>query len=139
MKFRRQASEEVSVNLTPLIDVVFLLLIFFMVSTTFTKETRLQVDLPEAVEAGRVQETRSVQVAITKDGSYAIDNEVVNGNSRDILKATLQRMSNNDSTLPLVISADAKAPHESVVRIMEVAGSLGFSKLSIATREAAPK
>ncbi|CAM3640141.1 ExbD/TolR family protein [Parendozoicomonas haliclonae] len=134
MKFRRQPVAEVSVNLTPLIDVVFLLLIFFMVSTTFTKETRLEVDLPEASASASVQEKREITIEISQTGVFAVAEQVLPGSSLEVVKAAISRASAGNTEIPLVISADAKTPHESVVTAMEAAGALGFSKLSIATR-----
>ncbi|WP_281646960.1 biopolymer transporter ExbD [Parendozoicomonas sp. Alg238-R29] len=140
MKFRRQPVQEVTVNLTPLIDVVFLLLIFFMVSTTFTRETRLEVDLPEAsVSSQAPKEQREIKMEISQTGVYAISGQVLPGNSLEIVKAALERASGGDITRPVVLIADAKTPHESVVIAMEAAGELGFSKLSIATQEAEAK
>ncbi|MTI14680.1 ExbD/TolR family protein [Sansalvadorimonas verongulae] len=136
MRFRRQPVQEVSVNLTPLIDVVFLLLIFFMVSTTFTKESRLEVDLPEAAEVTTaVKERREISIEISQTGVYAISGQVLPGNSLEVVKAALERAASGDTTRPVVLTADAKTPHESVVVAMEAAGELGFSKLSIATQQ----
>ncbi len=136
MKFRRQKTQELSVNLTPLIDVVFLLLIFFMVSTTFNKETRLEVNLPEAAGEVTQEASREVTVEISQTGVYAISGQVLPGNSLEVVKAALERASGGDNTLPLIISADAKTPHEAVVIAMEAAGDLGFARLSIATQKA---
>ena len=139
MKFRRQPVQEVNVNLTPLIDVVFLLLIFFMVSTTFTKESRLEVDLPEAdAVTTAVKERREISIEISQTGVYAISGQVLPGNSLEVVKAALERASGGDINRPVVLIADAKTPHESVVVAMEAAGELGFSKLSIATRQPVP-
>ena len=134
MKFRRQPVEEVSVNLTPLIDVVFLLLIFFMVSTTFSHETRLQMNLPQASAARAVKESREITIEINAAGNYAIAEEILPGTSVELVKATLAKVANDDVTRPLIISADAKTPHAAVVVALEAAGALGFKKLSIATR-----
>ena len=139
MKFRRQPVQEVNVNLTPLIDVVFLLLIFFMVSTTFTKETRLEVDLPEASSSIQQKERREISIEISQTGVYAISGQVLPGSSLEVVKAALERASGGDTTRPVVLSADARTPHESVVIAMEAAGELGFSKLSIATQQPATK
>ncbi len=134
MKFRRQSVEEVSVNLTPLIDVVFLLLIFFMVSTTFNHETRLQVKLPEASAARAEKDKREITMEINAAGVYAINNQVLPGTSVEVVKSALTQAAGNDFSRPLIISADAKTPHEAVVVAMEAAGALGFGALSIATR-----
>ena len=134
MKFRRQTQEEVLVNLTPLIDVVFLLLIFFMVSTTFTQETRLAIDLPEA--SGEVQEQvqKQVEIVISKEGDFAVNGNSLVNSRLETLKTALGKVSDGDSSLPLVITADAKTPYQSVVTAMDAAGQLGFANLSMTTR-----
>jgi biopolymer transport protein ExbD len=133
MKFRRQAREELSVNLTPLIDVVFLLLIFFMVSTTFTRETQLFVDLPEATGIQREEVVRQVEVLVDENGSYRVNGRALVDTRIRTIQAAMYEVSNGDTTLPLVISADAQASHQSVVRVMDAAGQMGFSRLSIAS------
>lgn len=134
MKFRRQSQQEVSVNLTPLIDVVFLLLIFFMVSTTFTRETELQIDLPEAEGTEAEPETDRVEVEISADGAYSINGQRLGGTERQALSERIQNVAEGNTELPFVITADADARHELVVRAMDVAGSLGFTGLSISTQ-----
>ncbi len=136
MQFRRQAREEDSINLTPLIDVVFLLLIFFMVSTTFTKETHLQVDLPEAVGEAAPQRDEPLEILINAEGEYALGGESLVNNKSATLRQALVTLTGEETANrpPLVITADAQAPHQSVVRAMDVAGQLGFVNLSITTR-----
>ncbi|WOJ94221.1 biopolymer transporter ExbD [Congregibacter variabilis] len=133
MKFRRQSREELNVNLTPLIDVVFLLLIFFMVSTTFTRETQLSVDLPEATGLMRDEVEKQVEILIDEAGNYRVNGRALVDTSMRTLQAAVYKVSEGDTTLPLVISADAQAAHESVVRAMDAAGQMGFSRLSIAS------
>ena len=135
MQFRRQATEQDGVNLTPLIDVVFLLLIFFMVSTTFTKESHLKLNLPEA--AGPQSETvpRSVEILINADGSYSVDGRALINKKLTTLKSALSEVSAGEYNRPLVITADATAQHQAVVRAMDAAGQLGFVNLSITTRQ----
>ncbi|WP_439101666.1 ExbD/TolR family protein [Congregibacter sp.] len=133
MKFRRQSREELNVNLTPLIDVVFLLLIFFMVSTTFTRETQLSVDLPEATGLVRDEVEQQVEILIDEQGNYRVNGNALVDTSMRTLQAAVYKVSEGDTTLPLVISADAQAAHESVVKAMDAAGQMGFSRLSIAS------
>jgi len=137
LKFRRQHTEEVGINLTPLIDVVFLLLIFFMVSTTFTRETQLSIDLPEA--EGTVKETSELQIEILVDesGSYRVNGQGLVDNRMRTLQAAIYKISAGDTTLPMVITADADAAHQYVVRAMDAAGQMGFVHLSITTRQPA--
>ncbi len=135
MNFRRQKLDEVSVNLTPLIDVVFLLLIFFMVSTTFTKESRLTLELPEASGDPAPQEVVPLEVIVDAQGQYMVNDLTVVSPNLKGLKAAIAEVSGGDTSTPVVITADAKAPHQSVIRAMDAAGQLGFTKLSLTTRE----
>lgn len=136
MKFRRPRQAELSPNLTPLIDVVFLLLIFFMVSTTFTRETHLLVDLPEAVgEEGAPP--RQVEIVISASGQYTVNERSLVNDRPDTLRRALEDVSEGDTSLPVVITADANTPHQAVVRAMDAAGQLGFVRLSLTTREPA--
>ena len=135
MKFPRQKREEVNVNLTPLIDVVFLLLIFFMVSTTFTKETHLEVDLPQASGDKSVSEEQVLEILITDQGNYSVNGKPLVNTQAETLRRALKELSGDKRDMPLVITADAKTPHQAVVTAMDVSGQLGFSKLSITTRD----
>lgn len=134
MHFRRQSREEDSVNLTPLIDVVFLLLIFFMVSTTFTEETHLSIDLPEAVGDPQSDNSERLDIVISAEGSFSVNGQALVNNQIETLKSALQKLA-GDEKPPLTITADAKTPHQAVVTAMDAAGQLGFVKLSITTRE----
>ncbi|HKK54773.1 biopolymer transporter ExbD [Marinobacter sp.] len=133
MKFKRQRSQEVGVDLTPLIDVVFLLLIFFMVSTTFTRENHLNIELPEASGERSEQQAEMIDVVINADGQYRLNNRVLVNNRRETLVRAVTELADGDASLPFIITADARTPHEFVVRAMDVAGSLGFASLSITT------
>lgn len=139
MKFRRQRTEDEGINLTPLIDVVFLLLIFFMVSTTFTKRTQLSVDLPEAVGEKNSEAPRQIEIMISADGSYAANDQALVNNKVETLKAAITKLAEGDTKIPLVITADAKTPHQAVVQAMDAAGQLGFAHLSITTRQPDPE
>lgn len=141
MKFARRARQDIDVNMTPLIDVVFLLLIFFMVSTTFTKESRLGLNLPKAVvgENTPIQEN-NVEVIIDAKGQITISGHKVLNKDRHSIKSILLEkftelhQSNNQSPKPtLTITADAATAHQYVISTMDIAGQIGFSKLSITT------
>lgn len=137
MNFRSKKREDVSVDLTPLIDVVFLLLIFFMVSTTFTKETHLEIDLPESsAEASSSDPVEIIEIVVSSSGSYSLNGKSLINNQLDTLKRAIQKESKGDTQLPMIITADATVAHEYVVRAMDAAGQLGFSKLSITTKQA---
>ena len=137
MKFRRQLREDVGINLTPLIDIVFLLLIFFMVSTTFTKETQLSIDLPEAKGQPKESVDRQVEILVDETGRYRVNGRALVDANMRTLQAAIYKESSGDTTLPMIITADAQAAHEDVVRAMDAAGQMGFVHLSITTRQPA--
>ena len=139
MKFARRTRQEVDVNLTPLIDVVFLLLIFFMISTTFTRETHLSIDLPEAKSSTNEFSEASIEIAITSKGDYAVGGVALLNNKSATLRAAVNKTSKGDNSLLMIITADSATPHQSVVTAMDVAGQLGFTHLSITTELATPE
>lgn len=133
MKFRRPSTEDIDLgtNIINLVDVLLLLLIFFMLSTTFAKRSELDVQLPEANGAVPPQQNKQLEIVITRDGHYSInDRGLVNGDL-DTIKAALNEVSGGDTALPLTITADGRTPHEDVVRAMDAAGQLGFVHLSL--------
>jgi len=138
VKFKRQRSQEVGVDLTPLIDVVFLLLIFFMVSTTFTRESHLDVELPEASgEPVPARDVKQIDVVVNAQGQYFLNDRPLVNNRRETLERGVRELAEGNTSLPFIITADARTPHEYVVRAMDVAGRLGFAKLSITTEREA--
>ena len=134
MKFKRTRQEDNGINLTPLIDVVFLLLIFFMVSTSFTKETHLTLDIPQAVGSPTTDTAALLEIILEADGGISINGRALINNSIEAVKAGIQELSSGDNNLPVTLTADAKTPHEHVVKVMDAVGQLGFSRLSITTR-----
>ncbi len=138
MKFRRKPRENVEINLASLIDVVFILLLFFVVTTTFTRETQLKVDLPEAATGAPPEQTelKQLEVLIDAQGGYALNGQALLKSDLAALMAALQKESAGDNSLPLIISADAKTPHQAVIKAMDAAGKLGFAHLRITTVEA---
>jgi biopolymer transport protein ExbD len=136
--FRRQSKQDEQINLTPLIDVVFLLLIFFMVSTTFTKETHLEINLPEAsVDPVTTTDNKSIDITIQANGSYVVNGQTLVNQQAITLHRALKTVSAGDTSQALTITADANTPHQAVVRAMDVAGQIGFSQLRITTRQPA--
>lgn len=139
MKFRRKQRENVDINLVSLIDVVFVLLLFFVVTTTFTRETQLRVDLPEAVSGAPAEDqSQQLEIAISAEGVFSVNNQVLPKSDLSSLMDALQKASNGDTSRPLSISADGKSQHQSVITAMDAAGKLGFSHLRMTTVEAAP-
>lgn len=134
MRFKRQVRSEEGVNLTPLIDVVFLLLIFFMVSTTFTKETHLKVDLPEAQAQPATEAAEQIEVLISAGGAYSVNGEALVNSQLKTLMAAIEEKGQGNTKVPFVITADAKVPYEKVVQVMDAAGRLGYVNLSMTTK-----
>jgi biopolymer transport protein ExbD len=137
VKFKRTVREELAINITPLIDVVFLLLIFFMVTTTFSKETRLLVNLPEANAETTESEPASIEVIVAIDGSYTINGKALINTQLGTLMRGLDLVSGGDTNLPVLLLADAEAKHQSVVTAMDAIGQAGFTRLNIATQRPA--
>jgi len=134
MRLSLRPRTQPEVNLTSLIDVVLLLLIFFMVSTSFVKQSQIAIRLPEADSAPVVEEPpKQIDIMITETGVYLINNRELINNRPETIRNALQKVSAGDNSLPLTISADANAKHQHVVTAMDVAGRLGFTQISIAT------
>ena len=130
MNFRQLRRPEVSINLTPLIDVVFLLLIFFMVSTSFSELTQLVVDLPEA-EGAPASTNTTLLLAVDVEGNMTLDGAPVPNDARGLSEALRQRLSGN-TDIPVTLSADAMTPHQYVVTAIDVAAQLNITRLTIA-------
>jgi biopolymer transport protein ExbD len=121
-------------NLTSLIDVVLLLLIFFMVSTTFVDESRIKLQLPQAsTEPATDQKKDPIEVAVTATGEYRVNGQVLINTSPATLSAAVSKLAGERRDLPVTIRADARSTHQSVVTAMDVLGRLGFKAISIAT------
>lgn len=135
MKLRKRARQDDYINVVPFIDVLLVLLIFFMVSSRFTHNAELKLDLPTAEEtAGQQRQPDTVELAVHEDGSYSINGQSMVDNTPETLRKGLREVADDHTDIPLILSADAKATHQSVVTAMDVAGQLGFVKLSITTR-----
>lgn len=135
-----QEQDETGIELTPLIDVVFLLLIFFMISTTFTKETSLKINLPEASGESDAQQPSSIEIQIGAESQYAIAAgtdgaaKALINSTRETLKSALTQYQQQTSLL-LIIRADRQAPHEAVIKVMDVAQELGLTNITFATKQ----
>lgn len=133
MKISNNESERRSLNLTPLIDVVFLLLIFFMVSTTFEKQSKLKIELPEASPNAVASAQNDLIIAIAQNGAFYVNNnEVPNAQISSLTKA-LNAVANEQRDMPVIIKADANVAHKHVVMAMDVLANMGFTTVSMAT------
>ncbi|NKB37158.1 MAG: biopolymer transporter ExbD [Gammaproteobacteria bacterium] len=134
MNLRSQRREELELNITPLIDVVFLLLIFFMVSTTFERESEINITLPEASEEYTESELDQIEIAIDKDGRVFVNNESLLNSQTNTIRDALQNALYDLSDPQVIINADAGATHQMVVRVMDAARQLDLVKITFATQ-----
>jgi biopolymer transport protein ExbD len=135
MKFQQEEFDEPEINLTSLIDVVFLLLIFFMVSTTFERQALLRLDLPEASTAETESLPEVVEFIITDDGRLFVGEQELVDDRPATVRAALSERFDSGSETPLVVRADAEAPHRLVVRVLDAAAAEGIRRVSIAAIE----
>lgn len=134
LNFRKQRLEEPEINLIPFIDVLLVILIFLMLSTTYSKFTELQVTLPTA-EAEKLRDRpREIVVAVSADGRYSVNRKPVDGRSVDILAAELLAATGGSSEMVVIVSADATAAHQSVINVMDAARRAGLPRLTFATQ-----
>ena len=134
MNFSSQRKEDVELNLTPLIDVVFLLLIFFMVSTTFERESEINITLPEASEEYTEAKPEAVTVAIDSRGRVFINNNPLVNSQVNTIREALRDAVLDIENPPIIISADAEATHQLVVRTMDAARQIGLVRITFATQ-----
>lgn len=125
--------DEPEVNLTPLIDVVFLLLIFFMVSTTFEQQSRIQIELPEATPTPAETEDESLEIVIDAQGRYFIGEQQVVNSELKTLKSAISKAVEGRESLTVIIRADASTPHQAVITALDAASQLGLTQISLAT------
>lgn len=136
MKLATRRSPDPELNLTPLIDVVFLLLIFFMVSTTFTRESEISIDLPTSSGEATQTEQQMLEIAIDSEGRYFVNQQrVINTQLESLKRALRQAMAEQDQAPQLVISADAQTPHQAVINAMDAARQVGLTQLTFATKQ----
>lgn len=136
MNLRRHRTEAPRIDITPLIDVVFLMLIFFMVSTTFDKQTQLKVDLPSAQSVAEQQEEREqIEITIDAGGKYYVNEQELVQHDADTLMRTLQKIADGRKDLPIVVSGDRNAPLQSMMTVMDVSARLGMSRLSFVAKQ----
>lgn len=134
MNFRkRNQPEEPEINLIPFIDVLLVILIFLMLTTTYSRLTELKINLPTANAKSADSRPRELLVLVTADGRYVVNQRLLEGRSVDVLAAALSRSAGADKTI-VVISADAAATHQSVINVMDAARRVGLTQLTFATQ-----
>ncbi len=134
MNFRKPRGEEPEINLIPFIDVLLVILIFLMLSTTYSKFTELQVDLPTANADKLRDRPAEVVVAVSSDGRYAVNRTAVDGKSVEALTAALRGAAHDLKDPVIIVSADATAAHQSVVNVLDAARRAGLARLTFAAQ-----
>lgn len=135
MNFRRGiAREEPEMNLVPLIDVLMVILIFLMVTTTYSKYSELQINLPSADAPAQTDRPKQIEVAVTANGRYVVDRTPVTWSSAEQFGTELKRASGGDPDPVVVINADAQAAHQNVVHVLEAARQAGFGRITFSTQ-----
>ncbi|NOQ17038.1 MAG: biopolymer transporter ExbD [Methyloprofundus sp.] len=135
MNFRKNKHQPLEISLTPMIDVVFLLLIFFMVTTTFSQQTAIKIQLPQADGQAKVERQQQVlMLTIAKGGQYYINDKALADGKLSTLSKALSKFSSNKH-IPLVINADARAPVQSAISVLDVASKIGFTNITFVTEK----
>lgn len=137
MNLRRTRHDEPELSLIPLVDILFVVLIFFIVTTTFNRDAGITLTLPEASAGAEAKQDMTLGIVIDAEGRYYINQQQVVNTSPETLKRALQQASAEHKDAPVVISADAKTPHQAVITAMDVARQLGFVHFTLATQSPA--
>lgn len=141
MKFRpNRREDEIDINVISMVDILFVLLLFFMLTTSFTKDSELKIKLPTANNAATATDEKKLELVIDGQGRYYVNGrEVLNNQPETLFQAMSQTLDEMQGTPPLVISADANVNYQAVVTAMDIAGRLGLTNFSMATTQAARK
>ncbi len=126
MRFRKPTVEPLEINLTPMIDCLLFLIVFLLLATSFNHFSRLNIILPEAEGVALTEEKNSIEVAVQEDGSYLVNGITLASSNEAELTSMLQQEAGSNRDMLFVIAADANATHQSVVRVMDIAGKLGY-------------
>ena len=133
MRFRKPTVQPLDINLTPMIDCLLFLIVFLLLATSFNHFSRLNIILPEAEGVALTEDKNSIEVAVQEDGSYLVNGITLASSNEAELTSMLQQEAGSNRDMLFVIAADANATHQSVVRVMDIAGKLGFLNLNIST------
>jgi biopolymer transport protein ExbD len=136
MNFRHRRTEEPEINLIPFIDVLLVILIFVMLTTSYAKFTELKITLPKANAQAPKNRPKELVVLVTSDGRYMVNQEMVDGHSVELLTASLSRAAGVAKDTVVIVSADAAATHQSVINVMDAARRAGLTQLTFATQGA---
>ncbi|AWL29152.1 biopolymer transporter ExbD [Acinetobacter defluvii] len=134
MKFKRKTVEDLHINLTPMIDCLLFILVFLLLTTTFTQQSRINLSLPDAQGVPPKDYQHKIEVVVDSSGHYAVNGQALSSKETADLSTAIKQSSQDRRDLMFVIAADAKATHQDVIRVMDVAGQLGFVNINISTK-----
>lgn len=134
MKFKRSQVEDIHINLTPMIDCLLFILVFLLLSTSFKQFSRMNLTLPEAQGVPPKAYDQKVEVVVDASGHYSVNGQALSSKEVADLNTAIKQISNDRRDLMFIIAADAKASHQDVIRVMDVAGQLGFVNINISTK-----
>ena len=134
MKFKRRQVEDIHINLTPMIDCLLFILVFLLLSTTFNQMSRMNLTLPDAQGVPPKQYDKKIEVVVDASGHYSVNGQSLSSKETSDLNTAIKQISNERRDLMFVIAADAKVAHQDVIRVMDVAGQLGFVNVNISTK-----
>ena len=134
MKFKRPQVEDIHINLTPMIDCMLFILVFLLLSTTFNQQSRINLTLPDAQGVPPKQVEHKIEVVVLASGGYLVNGQAISGKSVDDVITSIKQVAGQRRDLSFIIAADAKASHQDVIRVMDVAGQLGFVNINISTK-----
>ena len=137
MNFRPRPKDEPEINLIPFIDVLLVILIFLMLTTTYSKFTEMQLKLPVADTEAQRDYPKEVVVAVSSDGRYMVNRQQVGGRSTEALATAIAEAAKAGKDTVIIISADATATHQSVITVMEAARRMGLTQITFATQSSA--
>ncbi|AMW79131.1 biopolymer transporter ExbD [Acinetobacter sp. TGL-Y2] len=134
MKFKRRSVEDIHINLTPMIDCILFILVILLLTTTFQQQSRLNLSLPDAQGVPPKEFNHKVEVMVDSSGHYAVNGQALSSKEVPDLSAAIKQAANDRRDLMFVIAADSAATHQDVIRVMDVAGQLGFVNINISTK-----
>ncbi len=134
MKFKRSKKYDLSINITPLVDVIFLLLIFFIVTAVLEGNYLIEIDLPRGIANASEMPLEDIEIVVSRDGRYFLNGVPILNNSETILQRELRQASNGNVGLPVILYADGEVPHRTVMSIMSIVENTGFTKLQLAVQ-----
>lgn len=134
MKFKRKAVEDIHINLTPMIDCLLFILVILLLTTTFNQQSRINLSLPDAQGVPPKEYQHKIEVMVDSTGHYSVNGKALSSQEIADLSTAIKQVANDKRDLMFVIAADAKATHQDVIRVMDVAGQLGFVNINISTK-----